>query len=142
MFVLFSYWRMLSYYLSLPLSVCFSGYLLKACTCTHTHTCPFVLGNIVNIFCVAVACQNYTCTSLLHRYITTCRSWCSHWGKALLTGLGYWDGIQEGLMGWASSTLWRPSFHLVKWSNHSSLQKSATGINKDKETKALLRCLW
>lgn len=140
MFVLFSHWRMPSYYLSLPLSICFSVSLLKSCTCTHTHACLFVLGNIVIIFCVTIAFPSYTYASLLHLYITACRSWCSHWGKALLTDLEYWDSIQEGLKGWASSSLWRPSFHLVKRGNHNSLQKSAIGINKDRETKALLRC--
>lgn len=108
---------------------------------THKHTGLTFCFREQCIFCVTASCRSYTCVSLFHLYITICRFWYSQWGK-VLTVLRYWDSIQEDLKEWASSCLWRPSFHLVKWGDHNSLQRSAVGINKDKETKALLRCWW
>lgn len=126
--------------LSLCPSVCLCLSWIYAHACAHTHACRFVLKNTVFIFCMS--CRSYTSASLLHLYTTWCRVWYSQWGKAFLTDLRYWDSTQEGLKEWASSCLWRPSFHLVKWGDRNNLQKSAIGINKDKETKALLRCCW
>lgn len=125
--------------------LCLSWIHTRARTHTHAQTHMLVLlcyGILPLFFCVTTSCQSYSYASLLHLYITTCRLWCSRWGKALLTALRHWDSIQEGLKEWASSWLWKPSFHLVKWGHQNSLQRSAMGINKDKETKALLRCWW
>lgn len=126
--------------LSLCPSVCLCLSWIYAHARAHTHACRFVSENTVFIFCIS--CRSYTSASLVHLYITWCRLWYSQWGKAFLTDLRNWDSTQEGLKEWVSSCLWRPSFHLVKWGDHNNLQKSAIGINKDKETKALLRCWW
>lgn len=126
---------------SVQLFVCVSLEYVHTHAHTHKHTALTFCFREQCIFCVTVSCRSYTCVSLFHLYITIYRFWYSQWGK-VLTVLRYWDSIQEDLKEWASSCLWRPSFHLVKWGDHNSLQRSAVGINKDKETKALLRCWW